>query len=131
MQAQVPGNLVLPVRISLGSLSHLFYKMHEEVSVPPGPPRESISLYDLKHNGRLQALRVTRLAEQKSLCKALLASGLGRQNRDTHHLPFSIFKSKMSWYFLPSVQVTTTLYRTALSVFSVGVSEKLTIRPVR
>jgi hypothetical protein len=25
--------------------------MHEDVSVPSAPPRESIPLYDLKHNG--------------------------------------------------------------------------------
>jgi hypothetical protein len=53
VQTRVPGNLALPVRISLDSLSHLFYKMHEDVSAPSSPPRESISLYDLKHNKKI------------------------------------------------------------------------------
>jgi len=54
VQAQVPGNLALPVRISLDSLSHLFYKMHEDVSAPRSLPRESIFLYDMKHNVRFR-----------------------------------------------------------------------------
>ena len=53
VQTQVPGNIALPVRISLDGLSHLFYKMHEAVPVSPNHPGESISLYDLKHNKKI------------------------------------------------------------------------------